>query len=264
MLVEVRPLNIKKWHGKEGKESFTQPKTIEALYDRKTGRYATGLTEEEAEKYSKLLGVDLSDIFNPSVPHSYWGTKAASIPLENNTILFNTEKPVDFVKVKVLKASKFVANSMKEYEQGLFPEATHVIYDESEEISLRASKVQLKNKAIKLADKMSSDEKINIIQILSEKSLKGRSNDFIDVEIDRLITDKTDDFIKYAKMDKQEVFSRAIILEAIYKNILTKEGAAIVYMNEEIGSDFEAAVDWFTTTTNSKLKVAILEKLGMK
>ena len=48
MLVEVRPLPEKKWHGKKGKDSFAQPKTIEVLYDEKLGAYATGLTEEEA------------------------------------------------------------------------------------------------------------------------------------------------------------------------------------------------------------------------
>jgi hypothetical protein len=58
-IVEIRPLNIPRWHGKEGEESFTQPHTIEALYDHNTGGYATGLTEGEVEKYEKKLKVDL-------------------------------------------------------------------------------------------------------------------------------------------------------------------------------------------------------------
>ena len=262
MLVEVRPLQVKKWHGKEGKESFTQPKTIEVLYDSNTGKLATGLIEEEAEKYSKILGVDLSDRFNPNEAHPYWSSKAAEIKLENHTVLFDTNKPADFVKVKNLKASKFVANSMKDYEAGLYPNATHVIYDEEQEVTSKASKIQLKNKAVVIAAKMSADEKINIVQILSQKSLRGRSQDFIDVEIDSIISEKTEDFMKYAKMEKQEVYVRAAILECIHRNILTKEGSAIYYMGEVVGLDFESAVEWFTNPQNSKMKVAILEKLN--
>lgn len=262
MLVEVRPLQIKRWHGKDGKESFTQPKTIEVLYDSNTGKLATGLSEEEAEKYGKILGIDLTDRFNPNEAHPYWSTKAAEIKLENSTMIFDTAKPADFVKVKNLKASKFVANSMKDYENGLFPNATHVIFDEAEEISSKANKIQLKNKAFKMADRMSIDEKVNIIQILSAKSLRGRSNDFIDVELDAILNDRTDDFIKYAKMDKQEVYVRAAILESIHRNILTKEGTAIYYMGEQLGVDFESTVGWFINPQNQKMKVAILEKLN--
>lgn len=262
MMVEVRPLVSKKWHGKKGKESFTQPKTVEVLYDSNSGKFATGLTPEETEKYSKLLGVDLSNRFNPNEPHPYWSTKAAEIRLENHTMLFDTRKPVDYVKVKNLKASKFVANSMKEYEEGLFPHATHVIYDEEEEVTSKATKIQLKNKAIELALKMSADEKINIVQILSNKSLRGRSNDFIDVEIDNIISGNAENFMKYAKMDKQEVYVRAAILEGIHRNILTKEGTAIYYMGEILGLDFESAVEWFNDPQNSKMKVSILDKMN--
>lgn len=262
MLVEVRPLEIKKWHGKTGKESFSQPKTIEVLYDSNTGKLATGLTEEEAEKYGKILGLDLSDTFLPHAPHPYWSLKAAEIRLLNSTMIFDTSKPLDYVKVKNLKASKFVANSMKEYEQGLYPFATHVIFDETEEVAAKAGKIQLKNKANKLADKMSVDEKISIIQILSNKTLRGRSNDFVDVELEQILTERTEDFIRFAKMDKQEVYVRASVLEAIHKNILTKEGTAIYYMGEMLGVDFESTVEWFINPQNQKMKVSILEKLN--
>lgn len=262
MKVEVRPLEVKKWHGKKGKESFTQPKTIEALFDRNTGRYATGLSEEEAEKYGKLLGADLSDVFNPNEPHPFWGTKAAEVKLENSTMLFDTAKALDFVKVKVMKASKFVANSMKEYEQGLYPSATHVIFDEEEEVASKASKISLRNKAIQLSLKMSKDEKINILQILLDRSMRGRSDDFINVQTDSVIEDRAEDFIKYATMDKQEVYVRAAILEGIHRGILNKEGLSIFYMGEVLGVDFDSTVNWFKDPNNQKMKVSILEKLS--
>ena len=47
MLVKIKPLDKERWHGKTGKESFTQPTKIKALYDVSTGRYATGLKEKD-------------------------------------------------------------------------------------------------------------------------------------------------------------------------------------------------------------------------
>jgi hypothetical protein len=37
-----------------------------------------------------------------------------------------------------MKGSKLVANSMKELDEGKWPEATHVIFDESEEVSYKS------------------------------------------------------------------------------------------------------------------------------
>lgn len=262
MKVEVRPLNIPRWHGKKGKEAFTQAHTIEALYDHSIGGYATGLTEEEANKYGKKLGQDLSNVYDQNGPHPFWGSKMGRIKLENRTMIFDDENALDYVRIKVMKASKFVANSLKDWKAGLFPEATHVIFDEEEEISIRASKVQKRKKALKLSMELSKDDQTNIIQILSDKSLRGRSQDFIDVEIDDLIENRTDDFLRYAQQDKKELYIRAAVLEAIHRNILTKEGTSIFYMSDKIGFDFESTVDWFKDPQNQNMKIAILEKLN--
>lgn len=262
MFVEVRPLPEKKWHGKSGKESFAQPKAIEVLYDSNTGKYATGLTEEEAKDYGKRLGVDLSDTFNPTEPHPYWSTKPATIKLENFTQLLNTDKPVDFVKVKNMKASKFVANSQRAYEAGEYPDATHVIFDEEEEVSLKATKVQMKEKAYIIASKMSNDDKAAMVQILSSKTVRKRSPNFIDVEVADIIENKTSDFIRFANMGREEVNIRALVLELLNKNILTKEAGSVYYMGEIIGIDYEGAIEWFRNPQNSKMKVAILEKVN--
>lgn len=261
MLVEVRPLPTNKWHSKKGKESFARPKDIEVLYDHNTGKYATGLTVEEASKYGKELGIDLSDTFNPNEPHIYWSTKPATIRLPNHTIVFDTDKPAEFVKVKNLKASKFVANSMKEWEDGKWPEASHVIFDETEEVNMKATKVAQRTDAIIMTSKMSDEDKANMVQILSKKTVRGRSTDYINVEIDAIIQDNPAEFLKYAKMGREEVYTRAMVLECINRNILTKESGSIFYMGEQIAFDYEEAIQWFRNPQNSKMKVAIFEKL---
>jgi hypothetical protein len=260
--VEIRPLDIPRWHDKKGKEAFTQPHTIEALYDHVIGGYATGLTEEEAEKYGKKLKVDLSNAFNQDEPHPFWNSKMGAIKLLNATMVMDDSIALEFVKIRVCKASKYVANSMKEWEAGLYPEATHVIYDESEEEDIKASKAKKRQEAIRLSLDLSADSQASIVQILTNKSVKGKSANFLVGEIDDLITDRLDDFIKEAKKDPKDLYTEAAVMEAIYRNILTKEGTAVFYLSDQIGYDFESAVEWFKDPQNQNLKVSILSKLN--
>lgn len=260
--IEIRPLPIKKWHGKEGKEAFSQPIVLEVLYDTNTGRYATGLNEEETLRLEKETGLDLSDKFDANKPHPYWSTKSAQIKLPNHTLILDTSNNIDYIKVANIKASRFVANSEKEWKEGLFPDATHVIFDEEDEIKDKATKVQIRNKARSFIMNMSNDEKADIAQLISQKPLHGRSANFIDVEIDEIIEERPTEFIRFAEMDKAEVNVRASVLKALARNILTKEGSQILYMGSTIAMDYEEAVSWFKDKNNSKMKVAILEKLN--
>jgi hypothetical protein len=260
-LVEIRPVEINKWHGKNGKDSFSQPVTIRVLYDHATGAYATGLTEEQEENYTKRLGVNLSRIFNPQKPHEYWDSSAAKIKLPNYPIFLDPTIPLEFVRIQNLKASNLVANSIKDYNDNRYPEASHVIFDEGEEIEIKATRIQLKKKCYKLVTELSTDRLTNILTILSEKTIRARSRDFIDVQLEEIIENNGELFLKYATMDAQESYIRASILEAIYKNILTKEGIGIYYMGDKIANSYEDAIGYFLDPQNQTLKVSILEKL---
>ena len=261
-IVEIRPLDIPKWHGKKDQEAFTQPHTIEALYDHTTGGYATGLTVEEEKEYQKKLKVDLSSTFNQDEPHPFCNSKMGRVKLENATMILDDSIALEFVRVKMLKASKYVANSMKEWEKGLFPEATHVIYDETEEVDIKATKALKRQEAMKLSLELSADAQASIVQILLGKSVRGKSPNYLVGEIDDLITDRLDDFIREAKKDKRDLFITAAVMEAIYRNILTKEGTAVFYLSDQIGYDFESAVEWFKDPQNQNMKTSILDKLG--
>ena len=262
MLVEIRPIETKKWHGKKGAESFSQPTVFEALYDMQTGKYATGLNEEERKTLEQNTGYDLSPEYNPDKPHPFWSSGTARVKLSNQTTIFDTSKNLDLIKVKLLKANKYVANSQKEYENGLYPEAMFVIYDEQEEVQAKASKIQQKNKARELGSKMSLDERINIIQILDGRSLRKQSPSFVDVALEDLIDNDTKEFLRWAEMDKAYVYIRASILEAIHRNILTKEGNAVYYMGDRIGDTTDDACSYFVDPNNQQLKARILEKLN--
>lgn len=262
MIIEVKPIERNTWHKKKGKEAFAQSKKIEVLYDSTTGKLATGLTEEEAKEYGAKLGLDLSDTYVPEQAHPYWSTKAAMIELPNKTVFFDTRKPLDFIRVKNLKAHKLVANSQKELEEGLWPDATHVIYSEEEQMEIKATAVQLKQKAYAILSKLSTDEKADLVLIIGEENVKGKSANFIDGKIDEIITEWPDEFLRYSAMDAKAISIRATLLEGVNRGILNKQNEALYYMDIRLGLDIDDAIEWFNNPDNQKLKVAILEKLN--
>ena len=276
MRIEIRPIAKKRWHEKTGKEDFARPIKLSALVDPNTMKYSTGLdyvnknytdpdTLEkvtEAEYYSKLLKQDLSNTFVPGVPHIFWDSPMATIKLENNTMFLFTEKPLDFIKYKICKASKYVANSLKEYEEGIFPEASHILYDEAEEVEAKASKIELKKKTIIACSNLSKDKKIQLVLIIAGKNLKGKSDDFVEVELDKIIEKETSEVLRLLDKPKEDLFIHAMILEAIQKSVLKKQGHKIVYFDSVLGSDMSDVVEYFKSEENQDLKLRILAAIN--
>lgn len=263
-LIQVKPIDVKKWHGKKGQESFTRPKIIQALIDPVSVTYQTGLSPEEEKKLGEMLKVDLSNQYNMETPHPFWDSKMGEIRLENRTQFFNTENALDYVKVKVLKASKYVANSQKDYDNGDYPEATHIIFDESEEVDAKASHVDMKNKAIIEVSKLSKAKKIELVMILSAnddylkaRNLKGKSENFITIEIDKIVEKRPEDILRFIKMDKEYVSLYALVLECLQKNVLRKDGHKIMYLESVIAQDIKSAVDYLGMVENNEFKIRL-------
>lgn len=285
MKIQIKPIEIERWHNKKGNESFKRPINLPALVDTSSMTYTTGLDNiiekykdpDNPEKllteqayYSKLLKVDLSNQFNIDTPHPFWDSKMAQIKLENRTQFLDTKNPLEYVKIKILKASKYVANSMKEYEEGLFPEATHVIFDESEEIEEKASKVSLRNTAIIESAKLSKEQKISLIMVLSSdngdyiraKNLKGKSDNFIEVELSSLIEKKPEEFLRNLKMDKKDIYTKAIVLECLQKSVLHKEGHKIMYHESVLGQDVNDVVEYLNLSENQEFKLRLISQVN--
>lgn len=261
--VEVRPIEVKKWHDKKGAESFTRPKKIQALVDPSTMKYATGLSKKDIEDLKKKgVTYDLTDTYNSSEPHPFWDSNMAVVKLENSTMFFNVENPLDFIKIRVMKASKYVANSLAEYEEGLFPEATHVIFDEVEQAQVLASKVEIKNTAIIEASKLTLDRKIELILILGGKNMKNQSSDFVAVELDKIINKDAEEFLRILKMDKKQTASHALVLEALQKSVLRKEGQRIFHMDSPLGIDEIEVAEYLSKEENQDIKLLILSKVN--
>ena len=261
--VEVRPIESKRWHNKTGQESFTRPKKIQALVDGSTMKYATGLSEQDKKDLVKRgVSYDLTDNYNSDNPHPFWDSNMAIIKLENNTMFFDSDNALDFIRVRVMKASKYVANSIAEYDLGMWPEATHVIFDEAEQASVMASKVEQKNTAIIEASKLSLDRKVQLILVLGGKNMKNQSADFVAVELDKIITKDAGEFLRYLNMDKKQTASHALVLEALQKSVLRKEGQRIFHMDSPLGIDEIEVAEYLSKEENQDIKLLILSKIN--
>lgn len=283
MKIQIRPIEKSSWHGKKGVESFTRPKVVRALVDVETLTYKTGLDYEnrifedpkdksnkltEAEYYGKLLKVDLSNNFHTEEAHPFWDSRMSAFKLENRTMILDTKNPMDYVKWKMLKQSKFVANSIAEYEKGYYPEATHVIFDEQEDIEIKATRIAIKKQAYSKVEKLSKGQKIELIMILSAdgdyikaKNLKGMSDNFVEVELDKIVDNKPSLVLEYLKNDKATNTTKALVLESLQKNVLRKEGHKIMYHESVIGEDLDSAVHYLNKPENQELKIRLQSQI---
>lgn len=261
--VEVRPIEHKKWHDKTGQESFTRPKKIQALLDSNTMKYATGLTEEDIKALRKKgVNYDLSDNYDSENLHPFWDSSMAVIKLENNTMFFDLDNDLEFIKVKVMKASKFVANSMAEYENGTWPDATHVIFDEAEQAQVLASKVETRNTAIIEASKLSPDRKVELILVMGGRNMKNQSADFVAVELDKVLNKNPEEFLRNLKMDKKQIAAHALVLEALQKGVLRKEGQRIFHMDSPLGIDEIEVAEYLAKEENQDIRLLVLQKIN--
>ena len=261
MLVEVRPIDSKSWHGKVKDESFKRPNKLPALVDGDTMRYATGLSEKDIIKLKEELNVnyDLTDNYDPDVPHPFWDSTLPVVTLKNQTMFFNTDLAIDFIRVKIMKASKYVANSQKDIDEGMYPDATHVIHDESEEQEIEASKIALSNKAVIETAKLSTSKQADLLLIIDGILAKGRSPEFVTVKMAALIKEQPEAVLRYIGMDKEQVQLEALVLECIEKNVLQEDGHKIKYHDSILGMDTLEVVEYLKLDENQDLKLRLMQ-----
>lgn len=258
-LVEVKPLPIAKWHGKSGKDSITRPKTIEALPD-KTLRYQVDMTDEDIKKYSDILKQDLSVQFVPG-EESFWSSPTARVSLENNTQFFDKDNPIEYIRLAVLRKSSDVALSLKDWEDGNAPNATHYIVDEQEEMQIHISKKTRKKSIESRIDKLTTDEKSDLVFLITGKNVRKNSTDYIDFHLDNLVDTHLAELETYLNKDKVETKLEALINECVLKNVIIKEGLKYKYQGSLIGNSLDEVVKYLSDDENQSFKLDLMAKI---
>lgn len=260
-IIEVRPLDVKRWHGKSVRELAPSPVVLECYIDRHKRRYLTGLTAEDRERLEKATGLDLNDQFDPENPHPFYSTQNGKVKLEFKTNRFDMNNPIDEIKVKMMKEHPLVANSIVEYQANPSTKALFVIYDSREDIEARAKKAQLKTKVYTMVSKMDATTKRQIVEILTNESMRRQSVDYIDVKLSEAIETKGyEKAIEVINRTKAENFNHSLIVEAVERNIVQKRGETYFYMDEPLGTLYEA-LKYLADPRNSVIKGQIIDKL---
>ncbi len=258
MKVEIRPLELNKWHGKTGDQDIQCAQTIYATVNSDTNRYETGLDDKDIEQLKKEgVSYDLSSGFNLNVPHPFWESPVSKVTLENHTTFFNTDNPMDRIKYKLLLASKFVANSKEDLDKGKFPEATHIIYDEIKEDSAKAQKIELKKKAYGAILSLSHIQKLQLIMTLYNEDCRNMSDNRINIKVDEISNNKPKSVIEFSEKESEYNALRYLVLLALKENVIRKEAGLIKHFDCKIGTDIDSTVDYLSNAENQVTYIKI-------
>lgn len=261
--VHVKPIDTTRWHGKSSREFASSPVKIEAFLDPATNKYATGLTEAEKNELELLTGYDLSDNYIAGRPHPFYSKKVGTVVLRDETNIFDSTNTLDRIKIALMRDSHLIANSQAALDNGEYPYAKFVIYDEQEEIAEKASKSSLIKKVYQGSSKLTPAKKADIVLIALGESVKKQSNDYIEVRFDdALETIGAERMLGLMESDPKFTSMQAVVLEGLQKNILRKEGSSIYYMDAFIAFDVSSAVEYFLDKNNQSMKATILEKIN--
>lgn len=260
-LVEVRPIKKPVWFKTEEARALIKPIKISCAIDSKTRKYSFPATESEIKELEDRLGISLDLSYKHNEDHPFFDTELSHVQLSYGANFFETENPLDLVKLYILKGSDLIANSLEDLEKGLCPKAKFVIIDANEDEEVKASKQALKTKAMVEMVSLTTDRKIDIVKILSGIDVSKQSVNVIDLKLVEAINKDVEAFFRVLKRDNKEVVTESLIISLLDKRILTKEGTIIRYGDVMLGADMPSAIQYLNSPKNQVLKVQLQEKL---
>ena len=89
------------------------------------------------------------------------------------------------------------------------------------------------------------------------KNLKGKSDNFVEVELDALINKNPEEVLRVLKLGKEYTSIYALALEALQKNILNKDGHKIMYYESVLAQDLDGLIDYLSMPENQELMLRI-------
>jgi hypothetical protein len=265
--IEIRPIpnrnNIKQFS--ENLEYFSQSHTISAFVDPVTGKFATGLSEEDKEYLQKEgFPYDFNDKYTRGVPHPFWESSMAKVELRNSPFfLYPGKNLLDFVKYKYLLVSNYIYKSEEELKIGSKTQATHYIFNEGEETVLKASAIETRNNLIRKVGELSLNRKKELVQILLNETTDNKNEDYLTVRLDAIIEDK--DLSKELKVllenSTQDITLVAEIKSAILKGVLKKTKKGIFFFDTNLGFQEEDVKEFLILPENQEIYLNIKSKI---
>jgi hypothetical protein len=188
--IEIRPIpnrqNIKQFS--ENLEYFSQAHSIHAFVNPVTRKYSTGLSQEDIDYIkSENFPYDITDNYTRGKAHEFWESTMMQTELVNTPIfLFPGKNIIDFVKYKYLLVNNYIYSSEAELKTGSKSEATHYIYNESEENAIKATKIEQNNTLIARLKDLNLTRKRQLILILLDENTDTKDENYLTIKFDNI------------------------------------------------------------------------------
>ena len=259
-MIEVRPIKLEgnHWVLTEAGD-FKRPIRVEAPVS--GGRYQIAIEEARLKELEKETGLDLSVNYKPSELHPFYTSSEGTVKLENHTMFFDDTNPFDEIRIGILKASPKVANSIKEYEANIWPDAEYVIYNREDEISRDSLIVDKRREAYSLLGELDAAHKRAIILLISGEDVRKRKANYVEGVMGEIIEKDIDTYLKYAKLEIADVESEALVRLALNSSILRSVDGHIYYGDVDLGVGETDAVTFLSKASNSNMRIRIQEKV---
>lgn len=265
--IEIRPIPNRKGirSFSENLEYFAKFHTISCLVDPVTRKYKTGLTDED-KKYLEEKGCpyDINDLYIRGQAHPFWESLIAKVNLKPTPdFLYPGRDVLDFIKYKYLLQSKFVYSSEAEMLSGVKPEATHYIYNESEEIAIKATKIERQNFLIKKVSSLSLARKKELLLVILGENMENKNEEYVTVKFNEIIANKEQSSLLETLLEqsKESVTIAADVKKAISTNVLRKTKNGILFFETVLGYTEEDVVELLSKPDNNELYINIKSKI---
>ncbi len=264
--IEIRPIpgrnDIKKYS--ENLEYYAKAHTIGPFVNPQTMKYESGLTEKDREYLKKIGFPHNIDENYLRVPHEFWESQAVRIGLVSTPMfLYPGKNTFDYIKWKYLLKSKYVYSSEAQMKTGTKLQATHYIYDESEETEIKASALERKNNLLLKVTKLTSQRKKDLILIITDEDVSNKADNYLTVKIDEILKDKSRAMELETLLDANEgsITIKAEVKKAIRANVLKKTQKGIMHFETNLGFGVEDVVKFLSDPENQDIYLNIKSKL---
>jgi len=265
--IEIRPIpgrnGIKQFS--ENLEYFSQAHIIAPFVNPVSLKYETGLNEEDKEYLEKQnCPYDLTDNYVRGVSHPFWESQLVKVELINSPVFLHPGKSIiDFIKWRYLLVNNYIYKSEEEMRSGSKPEATHFIYNESEEIALKATELDRRNSLIRKIGKLSLKRKRDIILIIENETTENKDDNYLTVKFNEVMKDKAKalQLEELLNNSAEDVALSAEIKSAIHKNVLRKTKKGVFYFETNLGFTEEDVKEFLNKPDNQEILLNIKSKI---
>lgn len=265
--IEIRPIpnRSKIREFSDNLEYFSQCHTLYPFVNPVTRKYETGLTKEDIEDLKeKGFPYDLSDNYIMGKPHPFWESQIVKIDLQNNPMfLYPGKSLIDFIKWKYLLVNSYIYSSEEQMLTGSKPQATHYIYNESEENAIKASKLEKRNKLIQDLSNISLARKRNIVLIINNENTDNKDENYLTVKFEEIINnpEKSSQLRELLDLKVEELNLRALIVSALHKNVLRRTKKGIFFFESNLGMTTVDVKRFLEKPDNNEILMSIKQKL---